>query len=105
MSTITGTQTYNGHSTVGILRRVLVCTPQAAGWNAAEHSARSRELGFPHPPNFDVAQAQHCALCQILEQAGAEVVRLPAFPSLTLDAVYTHDASFPTDFGLIAMNP
>lgn len=33
------------------------------------------------------------------------MVHLPASPSLTLDAVYAHDASLPTDFGLITMNP
>jgi N-dimethylarginine dimethylaminohydrolase len=105
MSTITGAQTYNGHSMVGTLRRVMVCSPQAAGWNSPDQTARSRDLGFPRPPNFDVAKAQHRALCQVLEQAGAEVVHLPASPSLTLDAVYAHDASLPTDFGLITMNP
>ena len=29
----------------------------------------------------------------------------PTSPRLTLDAVYAHDASLPTDFGLIPMNP
>jgi len=40
-----------------------------------------------------------------LESAGAEVLRLPASDYLTLDAVYTHDPSFATDYGLVAMNP
>lgn len=96
---------YNGHSMVGTLRKVLVCSPEVAGWNAFERVAQSRDLGFPRPPVVGLAQAQHRALCQILEKAGAEVVYLPASPSLTLDAVYTHDASLATDFGLIAMHP
>jgi N-dimethylarginine dimethylaminohydrolase len=33
------------------------------------------------------------------------VVSLPAAESLTLDAVYAHDASLPTDYGLVLMNP
>jgi len=40
-----------------------------------------------------------------LQQAGAEVIHLSASADLTLDAVYTHDASIPTDCGLIPMNP
>jgi N-dimethylarginine dimethylaminohydrolase len=33
------------------------------------------------------------------------VIQLPPSSGLTLDAVYTHDASIPTDFGLIPMHP
>jgi N-dimethylarginine dimethylaminohydrolase len=77
---------YNGHSMVGTLRSVLVCAPQTAGWDNPQRTARSGELG-------------------ILKDAGAEVLHLSDSPFLTLDAVYTHDASLPTDFGLIPMNP
>ena len=95
---------FNGHSLVGELKRVLVCTPRAAGWEGSG-AARWQELGFLHAPNFPVAQKQHEELCRQLETAGAEVMQLPASPELTLDAVYTHDPSFATDYGLIAMNP
>jgi len=96
---------YNGHSMVGTLRRVLVCSPRSAGWDDPSRLARWSELGFSHSPDFAVAQAQHDALCRILQEAAAEVIQLPPSASLTLDAVYTHDASIPTDFGLILMNP
>jgi len=42
-------------------------------------------------------------LCRELETAGAEVLDLPPAPDLSLDAVYTHDATLPTDFGVIVM--
>jgi N-dimethylarginine dimethylaminohydrolase len=96
---------YNGHSMVAALQRVLVCSPRTAGWNQPDRVARWRDLGFHHPPDFDKAQAQHDALCRELKAAGAEVVDLPPAMDLSLDAVYTHDASLPTDFGLIAMHP
>jgi N-dimethylarginine dimethylaminohydrolase len=96
---------YNGHSMVGTLRRVLVCRPRSAGWDDPSCAERWRDLGFSHPPDFAVAQAQHDALCRILQEAEAEVIQLPPSASLTLDAVYTHDASILTDFGLILMNP
>ena len=87
------------------LRKVLVCSPQAAGWNVAERVAQSATLGFPRPPVFDLAMAQHGKLLEILQDAEVEVFELPASPDLSLDAAYAHDASLPTDFGLILMNP
>jgi N-dimethylarginine dimethylaminohydrolase len=95
----------NGHSMVGELVRVLVCSPRTAGWDQAERVARWWELGFLHAPDFAKAQSQHEVLGRELAQAGAEVVELPPADGLTLDAVYTHDASLATDFGLIVMRP
>jgi N-dimethylarginine dimethylaminohydrolase len=40
-----------------------------------------------------------------LETAGAEVIEIPPAPDLSLDAVYAHDASLPTDYGLIELRP
>jgi N-dimethylarginine dimethylaminohydrolase len=96
---------FNGHSMADPLQRVLVCSPRTAGWNQPERLAQWRELGFHHAPNFSVAQSQHEALCRELQLAGADVIDLPPEPDLTLDAVYTHDASLPSDFGMIAMRP
>jgi N-dimethylarginine dimethylaminohydrolase len=96
---------FNGHSMVGPLERVLVCSPRTAGWNHPERVARWRDLGFYHEPDFAQAQAQHDALCHELEAAGAEVIELAPTNDLSLDAVYTHDASLPTDYGLIVMRP
>ena len=95
---------FNGHSLVGELKRVLVCSPQAAGWDGPAAS-KWHDFGFLHAPNFAVAQAQHEELCRQLQAAGAEVSHLPTSPDLTLDAAYTHDPSFATDYGLLVMNP
>jgi N-dimethylarginine dimethylaminohydrolase len=90
---------------VGTLERVLVCSPSAAGWNSLDRVTQWRQLGFLHEPNFQVARTQHDALCNELEAAGAEVLCLPASESFSVDAVYAHDASLATDFGVILMNP
>jgi N-dimethylarginine dimethylaminohydrolase len=90
---------------VGMLERVLVCSPRNAGWDEREKTRHWQELGFLHAPDFPAAQAQHEAMCRELESAGAEVVCLRPSPKLSLDAVYAHDASLPTDFGLILMRP
>lgn len=85
------------------LRRVLVCSPRTAGWNRPEQLARWRDLGFRHRPDFAQAQSQHDHLCRELETAGADVLKLPPALDLSLDAVYAHDASLATDFGMILM--
>jgi N-dimethylarginine dimethylaminohydrolase len=94
---------FNGHSMVAPLKRVLVCSPRAAGWNQPERVARWRELGFHHAPDFSQAQSQHDALCRELDLAGSELIELSPFADLSLDAAYAHDASLATDFGLILM--
>ena len=99
------TPVFNGHSMVGPLKRVMVCSPETAGWNRREQLARWRELGFHHPPDFSLAQTQHEELCRQLALAGAEVIELPPAVDLSLDAAYAHDASLLTDFGLILMRP
>jgi len=89
----------------GTLERVMVCSPRTAGWNQPERAAHWQELGFQHAPDYAIAQSQHEALCRELGKAGAEVVEMPSAPDLSLDAVYAHDASLPTDYGLIVMRP
>jgi N-dimethylarginine dimethylaminohydrolase len=96
---------FNGHSMVGALERVLVCSPRTAGWNQPERVARWQELGFHRAPDFATSQSQHEALRRELQTIGAEIIELPSTPDLSLDAVYTHDASLPSDYGLIVMRP
>src|ERR1700740_2277869 len=95
----------NGHSMVGKLRRVMVCSPRAAGWDNPARLARWEEVGCLHAPDFAVAQSQHEQLCGILADAGSEVIQMVASSSLTLDAAYAHDASLSTDFGVLLMRP
>ncbi len=96
---------FNGHSMVGRLQRVLVCSPRAAGWDQPAMAECWQKLGFLHAPDFVTAQAQHDKLCRQLESAGAEVLHLPPASDLSLDAVYTHDPSLATDHGLIRLHP
>ena len=96
---------YGGQNMTGKLLRVMVCSPHDAGWNSADRVAAWQKLGFHRSPDFSLAQSQHDVLCRLLQESGAEVIGLPAAQSLSLDAVYTHDPSLPTDHGLILMNP
>jgi N-dimethylarginine dimethylaminohydrolase len=90
---------------VGPLQRVLVCSPRNAGWDQPERAARWHDLGFEHAPDFAHAQAQHEAFCIELKATGSEVIELPPAADLSLDAVYAHDPSLATDFGLIILRP
>ena len=89
----------------GELLSVMVCPPGNAAWDVPGKAAAWRELGFRHAPDFATAQTQHAILCGLLSEGGAVVVTLPSTESLTLDAVYAHDASLATDYGLVLMNP
>src|SRR6266403_192504 len=89
----------------GRLLRVMVGPPGNAGWDSSGKAAAWRERGFQHVPDFQAAQRQHEILWRLLRDSGAEVVCLPPTESLTLDAVYAHDASLATDYGLVLMNP
>lgn len=83
------------------IERVLVCSPETAGWKTP---GRWAELGYFHPPDAALASEQHQRLADVLEAVGAEVHFLSSGEGLTLDAVYAHDASFPTDQGMILMH-
>jgi N-dimethylarginine dimethylaminohydrolase len=89
----------------GELLRVMVCPPVNAGWGDERKVGEWRDLGFRHAPDLITARQQHEILCRLLREAGTEVVNLPSAESLTLDAVYAHDASLATDYGLVLMNP
>ena len=94
---------FNGHSMVGRLHRVLVCSPWTAGWNHPIQNPHGANLGFIMRLIYGVGAA--CRAGEGTSEAGAEIVELPAGDALSLDAVYTHDASLATDFGLILMRP
>ena len=46
---------------VARLRRVLVCSPEAAGWGIAARAEHWQELGFlhPHPEREDFGKITH----------------------------------------------
>ena len=98
-------RSFNGHSMTGELLQVMVCPPRNAGWNDSARASAWQELGFRHAVDLSVAEQQHADLRRLLAESGAEVVSLPPADSLTLDAVYAHDASLATDYGLLLMNP
>ena len=85
----------------GKLVRTLLIGPRAAGW---EPDAAWREIGYLHPPDPVSAVRQHDRIRSLLVERGVEVVEPEApLPGLGPDAVYCHDASFPSRRGMILM--
>ena len=85
----------------GKLVRSLLIGPRAAGWNAG---ASWRELGYLHPLQEALAARQHERIRSLLLERGVDVVEPDGpLPGLTPDAVYCHDASFPSRRGMILM--
>lgn len=76
------------------LRRVLVRQPgDVSGW---------RELGWRSEPDPAGLAAEHEALCELLEAAGAEVV---IAPPAGLDAIYAFDPALVTEDGAVLLRP
>lgn len=82
----------------GELRRVLVRRPlpeDAAAWQA---------YGWRAAPDVSAAQAEHEALCVLLEDAGAEVVVSEHDPG-NPDAIYTYDPTLVGPEGAVLLLP
>ncbi len=88
-------------SMCGRLLRALLIGPGSTGWDP---SASWRELGYLHPPEAPLAAQQHERIRSLLLERGVELVEPgERLPGLTPDAVYCHDASFPSPRGMILM--
>jgi len=95
---------FGGHTMTGRLRRVLVKRPAEAFTSADQIAAQWRDLGYLGMPDLEQASAEHARFVARLEQAGAEVVYLPADPRTGLDSLYCHDPALITDAGAITFH-
>jgi dimethylargininase len=82
----------------GPLTRVLVRPPKP------EDVPSWRALGWRSEPDAAGLEAEHEALCALLEDGGAEVVRAEGQPG-SLDAIYTFDPLLMTDAGALLLRP
>ncbi|HEX9925030.1 MAG TPA: arginine deiminase family protein [Anaerolineae bacterium] len=89
---------YNSQSMVDPLRTVLVRRPDEA---FAE--ADPAQWHYTGRPDLALAQQEHDALVQILQQAGAEVIYHDEFLPHHADAIFTHDPALITKRGAIML--
>jgi dimethylargininase len=92
------TSGYGARSMTRPLRRVLVRPPQAAD------SVRWREFGWRSEPNLAAAAAEHEALREILEDAGAEVI-VSEGERGNPDAIYAYDPLLVGERGAVLLRP
>ena len=85
----------------GTLKKVAIRDVDQAFINDAKIDAEWKDLNFHSRPDLANARKEYKAVEDILAAAGAEVIRLPAAPGLTLDSIYTHDALIVTPRGLV----
>jgi N-dimethylarginine dimethylaminohydrolase len=95
---------FGGQTMTAPLRRVLVKRPAEAFVSADQIAAQWRELGYLGPPDLEQATAEHNRFVALLEQAGVEVVYLPADPRTGLDSIYCRDAALIADAGAITFH-
>ncbi len=95
---------YGGQSMARPLQRVVICSPDVAGWPDPSRAGRWRELAYEHQPRADLARKQYGELRALLVESGAEILELPGHDDLSMDAVYAHDSSFTTNHGIILMS-
>jgi dimethylargininase len=89
---------YGCRSMWDALERVLVRRP------LPEDAARWREYGWHAEPDVAAAQAEHEALCLLLEEAGAEVI-VSEHDRGNPDAIYTYDPVLVGDEGAALLRP
>jgi dimethylargininase len=91
-------------SLVAPLRRVIVKRPEEAFGSALKIDEEWRRLGFTGPPDLERAASEHRRFVSLLEEAGAEVLSLPASEGTTLDSLYAHDPALVTSAGVVVFN-
>ena len=90
---------YGSASMTAPLRRVLVRRPEEAACRLW------REFGWRSEPDHTRIAAEHEAFCDLLAEAGAEVVVAETPMPDNPDAVYVHDPGIVGDDGAILLRP
>ena len=85
----------------GTIGRVALRHPRHAFGGADRIEREWRALNFTAPPEPALAAQQFDALSVLLSKAGATLMELPPADRLTMDAIYTRDASVVTPAGVV----
>jgi N-dimethylarginine dimethylaminohydrolase len=86
---------------VGRLKTVLVKHAREAFVSQQVIDEQWKSLNFAAPPDLSRALAESDQFLEILSRAGAELVFLPADNEVTIDSIYTRDASVISPHGSV----
>jgi N-dimethylarginine dimethylaminohydrolase len=89
------------HSEYGRIASVVLKRPVDAFVDDDTLSKQWKSLNFLEKPDLKKAVVQYEAFEKILTSKGPEVIYLPSDPNLSIDSIYTRDASIVTDFGVV----
>lgn len=93
-------QLFGGHSMIAPLKRVLVRPPAPPSGDQDQAT-----FGYPHPPDHNLAVAEHRAFVAQLGDLGVEVIDAGVPADGMHDAIFPYDPSFTTDEGLLLCRP
>jgi N-dimethylarginine dimethylaminohydrolase len=85
----------------GPLAAVAVKHARDAFVSDAVITSQWKRLNFSAPPDFSRALAEYDRFLEIVAASGCEIVSLPQGSGLTLDSIYTRDASIVSAGGVI----
>lgn len=92
------------HSEYGRIATVMLKKAGDAFVDDKKLSDQWKSLNFLSKPDLAKSIAQYETFENILTSRGTKAIYLPAAEALSLDSVYTRDASIVTDFGVILCN-
>lgn len=88
-------------SEVAPLKVVLVKNVQSAFVNQNVIDLQWKNLNFTAPPDFSRALREYDGFLELIANAGATLMELPKCADVTLDSIFTRDASIVSSGGII----
>src|SRR4030095_13194065 len=92
---------FGSQSMVTRLRRVIVKRPEEAFRSRDQIEREWKHLIYTRPPDLARAAHGHQQFVTLMQDAGAEILYLPADDRTGLDSLYAHDPVLVTDRGAI----
>jgi arginine deiminase len=92
---------FGSQSMVTRLRRVIVKRPEEAFRSRDQIQKEWKHLAYTRPPDLARAAHGHQQFVKLMQDAGAEILYLPADDRTGLDSLYAHDPVLVTDRGAI----
>lgn len=88
----------------GRITKLAMRRPQEAMIDQAKIDAQWRDLNYHTRPDLKVAIDEHARFAEVIKSVGADIIYLPADPTLTMDSLYVRDAAMQSPKGIILCN-